>query len=118
MTVVLGVALTTRPFNLILVPFFAVWAVRQLGFRTAWRMLLISGVITASVYLPFVLWDPDAFFSGTVRWLLAYGPAHRTWFYSKMSFSGALYEARMDEWLTYAQLIVISAMSGLSWQWP
>lgn len=104
---ILGIALTTRPFNLILIPCFAIWAYREFGLRTAWRMMLTAGLITAAVYLPFVLWDPDAFFSGTVRWLLEYGAAHRSWFFTKMSFSALLYQEHLDEWLGRAQLLVL-----------
>ncbi len=112
---VLGIALTTRPFNLVLVPFFGVWAYRELGLRQAWRMLLIAGFITATVYLPFVLWDPDAFYSGTVRWLLEYGAAHRSWFHTMMSFSSLLYQEHLDAWLGRIQLLVLVGMAILSW---
>jgi hypothetical protein len=109
-----GVALTTRPFNIVLLPFFAIWLFRQFGFRRARRAFLIAGAVAALVYLPFVLWDPDAFFSGTVRWLLEYGPVHRTWFHGKMSFTGFLYLAHLEHLMAPAEIAALVITSGLA----
>ena len=109
-----GVALTTRPFNLVLLPFFAIWLFRELGTRRAVRAFLVTGAIAAMFYLPFVLWDPDAFYAGTVRWLLAYGPAHRTWFHTKMGFSGFLYLRHLEYLMAPAQLATLLIASGLA----
>jgi hypothetical protein len=110
----LGVALTTRPFNLVLLPFLAIWLFRAHGLRTAWRSLVVAGLIAAALYLPFVLWDPDAFYAGTVRWLLGYGEAHHTWFYGMLSFSGPLYESDLASWLAPLQGISLAVLIGLA----
>ena len=109
-----GIALTTRPFNLVLLPFLAVWLCRELGMRRAVRVFLVAGAIAAVFYLPFVLWDPDAFYAGTVRWLVAYGPAHRTWFHTKMGFSGLLYRRHLEYLMAPAQLATLLIASGLA----
>jgi hypothetical protein len=109
-----GVALTTRPFNLVLLPFLAIWLIRDQGWRPAWRSLVAAGLVAAAAYLPFVLWDPDAFYSGTVRWLLDYGAAHHTWFYGMLSFSGPLYEHDLAQWMAPLQGVSLVALTGLA----
>jgi hypothetical protein len=109
-----GAALTTRPFNLVLFPLLSVWLVRNFSFKTCRLAILIAGAVAAAVYLPFVLVDPDAFFSGTVRWLLDYGPAHRTWFFGMMSFSGLLYRANLEALMVPAQIASVVFISGIA----
>lgn len=111
---VMGLALTTRPFNLVLIPFFLIWLIRRFGPRKAWEAMLITSTLTAAMYLPFILWDPDAFYAGTVRWLLEYGVAHRSWFHGKMSFSGPLYQLRMEHLLAPAQIAVLVISTALA----
>ena len=112
--VAMGFALTTRPFNLILLPFLIVWLVRAFGLRTAWRTLLVSGLVAAIFYVPFVMWDPDAFYAGTVRWLLDYGPAHNKWFWGMMGVSGQLYKHGHADWLLPLQLGSVGLLLGFA----
>jgi MFS family permease len=103
-SIVMGVALTTRPFNLALAPLLAIWLARCGGRRWLLRGTAVGGAIAAAVYLPFVLWDPDAFFLGTVRWLLEYGAAHSSWFHGMLGVSGVLYERGLESWMLPLQL--------------
>jgi len=112
--VLAGVALTTRPFNLVLLPFVVIWLVRSRGWRTAWRAVVAAGLVAAAAYLPFVLTSPDGFFAGTVRWLLDYGPAHHTWFYGMLSFSGPMYEHGLEAWMTPLQGVSLVVLVGLA----
>jgi len=90
-----GVALLTRPFNVLFAPFICLWLWHQFGARAALRSLLISGLIAAVVYVPFVAPDPSIFYVGTVRWLLEYGPIHEHWFRGTLGFSGPLNAHKM-----------------------
>ncbi|MFO8073126.1 MAG: hypothetical protein R6V85_14740 [Polyangia bacterium] len=103
-SIVMGVALTTRPFNLALAPLLAIWLARSGGRRWLLRGMAACGAVAAAVYLPFVLWDPDAFFLGTVRWLLEYGAAHSSWFHGMLGVSGVLYEHGLESWMLPLQL--------------
>jgi len=110
----LGAALAMRPFNLVLAPFVVIWLARGFGARALWRALVLGGLIAAAFYAPFVLRDPDAFYLGTVRWLLDYGPAHSKWFWGMMGFSGPLYKAGMAGWLLPVQLGALAAVAGFA----
>jgi hypothetical protein len=109
-----GAALTFRPFNLVLFPLFAVWVFRNFDMKTCRRAFLIAGAAAAAFFVPFVLVDPDAFFSGTVRWLLDYGPAHRTWFYGMMSFSSILYRENLEHLMAPLQIAAVVITFGLA----
>ncbi|MDI7267899.1 MAG: hypothetical protein QME96_07885, partial [Myxococcota bacterium] len=110
----LGVAIAMRPLNFALVPLLAAGLWRVHGLRTAARSILVAAAVSAVLYVPFVLRDPDAFFLGAVRWLIEYGPAHRTWFHGMLGFSGPLYEARLEAWMHPAQIAGIAIALGLT----
>lgn len=110
----LGAALAVRPFNLVLAPFAAIWLARGFGARTLFRALLITGLVAAAIFTPFVLRDPDAFYAGTVRWLLEYGPAHSKWFYGMMGLSGPLYKEGLAAWLLPLQLGSVAVVIALA----
>ena len=100
----LGVALATRHFALVVAPFVIVAMWRDLGFRRSLPRLALTGVVTAALYVPFVVRDPEMFWFGTYRWLVEYGPVHQDWFWEKFGFSGPLYQAKHAEWMPRAQL--------------
>lgn len=108
--VMYGIAMLTRPFNVLFAPFFCLWLWRRFGAREALHSLLISGVIAAVVYVPFVAPDPNIFYVGTVRWLLEYGPVHGHWFKGYIGFSGPLYAHKLGAWLTPIQLSGMAAL--------
>jgi hypothetical protein len=105
----LGLALATRHFALVVAPFVVVALVRDQGPRAALPKLALSGLVTAALLFPFVWRNPDAFWFGTYRWLVDYGPAHQTWFWERLGFSGAFYKSQSTEWLPRAQLAAVGA---------
>jgi hypothetical protein len=101
----LGVALATRHFAIVVAPFVLLAMLRDLGWRAALPRVAVTGVVTAALYLPFVLADPESFWFGTYRWLVEYGPVHQSWFWEKFGFSGPLYQAHLAEWIPRAQAV-------------
>ena len=49
--IVYGFALSTRPFNVILFPFIAIWLYRSFDLRHAWRALLFSAAVASRFLL-------------------------------------------------------------------
>lgn len=99
----LALAVLTRHFALVLVPFVAIAMLRSLGWRQALLRLGVAGSLGALVLVGFVARDPESFWLGTYRWLVDYGPAHQRWFYEKYGFSGTLYRAQLERLLPWAQ---------------
>ena len=110
----MGLALAMRPFNLILLPFLAIWLIRHHGIRVAFRAMLVAGLVAAAFFTPFVLADPDSFYAGTVRWLLDYGPAHNKWFWGMLGCSGQMYKHHLADWLIPMQLGGVAILLGLA----
>ena len=94
-----GVALATRPFNVLFAPFLLLWLLRRFGFRRTWPLMTMALGVAALFYLPFVAWNPHSFTVGALRWLLAYGPAHREWFHDSLGFTGWFYAHGRESWL-------------------
>ena len=109
--VFLGLMLCTRHFAVLLLPFFCITWFRQLGPRQAAEALGVTGGVCAMILGPFVLWDPEMFWFGTLRWLRAYGPVHHTWFYDKFSLAKPLYTSGWIRWAPLAQLAMVVAGS-------
>jgi len=105
----LGVAVATRHFAAVVAPFVIVALVRDRGWRGALPKLALTGVVASLLIVPFVYRNPDAFWFGTFRWLVEYGPVHEGWFWEKFGFSGPLYKADVQQWMPRAQL----ALPGL-----
>lgn len=104
----LGLAVITRHFALVLAPFVLIAVARDVGVRvTLWRAG-VSGAVFASLLALFVARDPASFWFGTLRWLVEYGPAHQTWFHDKLGFQGTLYRAGHGAWLHPAQAGVVA----------
>lgn len=111
---VLGVALATRHFALIVAPFVVLAMWRSIGWRQTLPRLGLAGAIAAVLLVPFVLRDPETFWFGTYRWLVEYGPAHQSWFWFKFGFSGPLYKANAAAWMPRAQIAIVVAMLALA----
>lgn len=108
--VALGVAMATRHFAIVVAPFVVVAMLRELGLRRALPKIALAGSIAAVLLVPFVWRNPDAFWFGTFRWLVEYGPVHEGWFWEKFGFAGPLYKADKTEWMPRAQLVVALLM--------
>ena len=106
----LGVAIVTRHYGVIVLPFVLLAMWRRLGWRAMVPRLALCGAVTAALLVPFVAADPDTFWFGTFRWLREYGPAHEGWFHNKLGFSGAFYEADLDDWLIRIQVAGVGAI--------
>lgn len=107
----LGVALATRHFALVLVPFVTIALIRDVGWRAAVPRLALTGAVAAVLLVPFVARDPDTFWFGTFHWLVEYGPVHQSWFWEKYGFSGPLYKAHATEWMPRAQAAIVVLMA-------
>jgi hypothetical protein len=110
----LGFALGTRQFALVLVPFAILLLRREVGWRGAGARLGLTGAVAAGLFLPFAATDPELFWFGTLRWLWDYGPVHQSWFYQKYGLSGTLYQLGATGWMSAAQLGSIVVMSGVA----
>ena len=62
----LGAAVLFKQFALVAVPFFAVVLLVQAGRREALRSAAAFGAVVAAGILPFLAWDPAAFWADTV----------------------------------------------------
>lgn len=102
-----GLALLTRPFNVVYALLIFIWAIRLFGSRIALRTLTISGIIAGIGYLPFVLADPDAFFFGTVQWLVECGPANPRPFFTMLGLAGPILQYDHANWLLPIQLFFL-----------
>jgi hypothetical protein len=110
----LGVALATRQFAAVVAPFVLIALIKDLGFKQALPRIAVTGTLAALLLVPFVAWDADMFFFGTLRWLLEYGPVHESWFWGKLGFSGTLYRIDATEWMPRAQLGAVLVMAVLA----
>lgn len=106
----LGLALATRHFAAVVAPFVLLAMLRELGLRRALPKLALTGVVAAALLVPFVARNPDAFWFGTLRWLVEYGPVHQGWFWEKFGFSGPLYKANATVWMPRAQIALPGVM--------
>lgn len=114
-----GLAVATRHFGVVVLPFVLIALVRNLGWRRAVPRVALSGGIAGFLLVPFVATNTDTFWFGTYRWLREYGPVHQNWFYNKLGFAGPLYEAGLHDWLFPIQLAVVGvAAAGYAyWAW-
>ena len=111
--VALGLALCTRHFAVLLLPFFLLSWLRRLGPRATAEPLGLTAGVCALGLTPWIVADPDAFWFGTLTWLRAYGPAHHTWFYDKFSFAQPLYTSGAITWAPLMQAIGLALCAAL-----
>ncbi|MBI5502615.1 MAG: hypothetical protein HY907_20385 [Deltaproteobacteria bacterium] len=112
--IALGFALAVRPLNLPLGPLVAVGLWRIYGLRRAAQAVLAGAAVTLAFYLPFVLWNPDTFFLGTVQWLFEYARVTADWYHGMMGFTGPLLQGGFGDWLQPLQLVVAIVGVGLA----
>ena len=62
----LGLALASKQQAWLFVPFYAIMVWRQHNFMEVVRRLLIAGGIALVINLPFILWNPQAWFAGVM----------------------------------------------------
>ncbi len=110
----LGVALATRHFAIaLLLPTVASLRLRE-GWQRALQGAAVAVAVAAVSLLPFVLSRPQDFWGGTVRWLFAYGPAHRDWFLLRLGLAGTFYAHHAEEWLAPLQGAVLVTTGWLA----
>ena len=112
--VLLGVALATRHFAIVVAPFVIIAWWRGVGLRRAASLTGLAGLVAAALLLPFAVSDPEAFWFGTLRWLTGYGAAHAGWFRLKLGFTGHAYAHGWAEWLPHAQVATLVLGVGLA----
>ncbi|MFH1435093.1 MAG: hypothetical protein ABIJ56_05210 [Pseudomonadota bacterium] len=103
-SVLLGVAIATRHFSILFVPFFAVW-LKAIG--CAWKdviaRVLVAGAVAVALVLPWLMRNPDSFLFGTFEWLVKYGPAYEPAWVYQLGFQSTLYEAGLKDWFFVIQ---------------
>ncbi len=62
----LGLALASKQQAWLFVPFYALMVWRQDNFMEMVRRLLIAGGVALAINLPFILWNPQAWFAGVM----------------------------------------------------
>src|SRR5215469_13851976 len=62
----LGLALASKQQAWLFVPFYALMVWRQYNFLEVVRRLLIAGGVALVINLPFILWNPQAWFAGVM----------------------------------------------------
>lgn len=114
--VLLGIALVTRHFAWVLLPFWALGCWRALGTRLAVGRFAWALAVPASLLPAFVARDPEAFWFGTLRWLVAYGPAHASWFTERLGFAGTLYRLGAESALALLQGLTLALTVLFGWR--
>ncbi len=66
--ILLGLTAAGSPLVAVFGPFIGLWWLRKYGFGQALRLAFLSGVVAGLVVLPFLLWSPQEFITGTYRW--------------------------------------------------
>jgi hypothetical protein len=64
----LGAAILLKQFALVALPFLALWAWQNWPRRDVWRAAAILGGVVAAGVLPFLAWDPGAFWADTIEY--------------------------------------------------
>ncbi|MDB4985165.1 MAG: putative rane protein [Myxococcaceae bacterium] len=109
----LGYAVATRHFAIVLAPFVLLYFVRVRGYRGALPYVAIASSVALLLLTPFVLADPELFWFGTFRWLREYGPAHLPWFFDRFGFMQQFHEQGLIERLPLIQgLVVLLCFAG------
>lgn len=70
----LGLALASKQTAFIALPLWAWWLYvevhhHRLPSRTAWLSLAWAGGVAAAIYLPFIVWNPAAFYDDVIRYV-------------------------------------------------
>jgi hypothetical protein len=106
-----GLAVSTRHFGVVVLPFVLIALVRNLGWRRAVPRVALAGGVAGALLTPFVATNSHSFWFGTFRWLQEYGPAHESWFHNKFGFAGPLYEAGLQDWFVLIQLTAVGCLA-------
>lgn len=75
----LGLAIDSRPIYIVVVPLLVAYVLQHRGWRSAIRLLLVSGAVALSLSLPFYLYDPAHFSPLHLRDKLDFFP---NWFHA------------------------------------
>lgn len=106
--ILLGYAVATRHFAIVIAPFVLLYMVRTRGLRAALPPIALAGLIAAVMLTPFVVADAELFWFGTFRWLREYGPAHLSWFFDRFGFVKLFVERNALERMPTAQWSVVA----------
>lgn len=117
--VALGLAAATTPFTAVFLPFIALRWWREAGLQEALRKIGLAALVAAVIILPWLLWAPNQFLDGTVRWFnnlerfpRAKWKEDHTW-YNITGFSGMFWIWGLERWLKPIQLALVTLVAGL-----
>jgi hypothetical protein len=105
----LGLAVATRHFAIVLAPFVLLYFVRVRGLRGSLPLVAICAGTAALLLFPFAVGQPELFWFGTFRWLREYGPAHIQWFIDRFGFLEWFVQHDALGLLPYAQAGLVGA---------
>ncbi|HEX5659617.1 MAG TPA: hypothetical protein VFX59_20615 [Polyangiales bacterium] len=109
----LGLAVATRHFAIVLAPFVLLYFVRVRGVRGSLPLLAIASGTAGLLLFGFAVGAPELFWFGTLRWLREYGPAHLTWFLDRFGFLSLFVEHDAVGALPYVQAgLVVLCLIG------
>ena len=117
-SILLGVAIATRHFSILFVPFFAIWLKAN---GSTWKDVIarvfVAGAVAVALVLPWLMRNPDSFLFGTFEWLVTYGPAYEPAWNYQIGFQSFLYGAGLKDWFfviqnsAYALLLTATAIA-------
>jgi hypothetical protein len=114
--VALGLTAATTPLIAVVGPFIALNWWREAGWLATARRLGQAGVVCAIVLLPWLVWTPEAFLDGTVRWFndLDRFPREK-WVELKTwdeitGYSGFFWIWKIEHWLKPIQMSLLAVV--------
>ncbi len=109
----LGLALASKQQAWFFVPFYAMMVWRQYNFMEVVRRLLIAGGVALAINLPFILWNPQAWFAGVMA------PVADPMFPSGVGIIGLSFTPLLPflpAWV-YDVLECVAMLAALVWYW-
>ena len=121
--IALGLTTAGTPLAAVFGPFVGLHWLRRYGFSTTVRLVVVSGLVAGIVVLPFLLWAPQDFITGTYRWFnnIAGWPRQK-WLETDphiwsiiTGYSGEFWSRDTQQWLKPIQGLIVAGVALLYW---
>jgi hypothetical protein len=121
--VLLGLSAAASPLVAVFGPFVGLHWLRRFGFAQALRLVLISGLVAGAIVLPFLLWSPQDFITGTYRWFNNItGWPRQKWLETDphvwsiiTGYSGEFWARGNEHLLKPIQMLIVGGIALLFW---
>jgi hypothetical protein len=121
--IALGCTVAGTPLVAVFAVFIALYWLRHQGVIRTARLLAISGIVAGLIVLPFLLWSPQDFITGTYRWFNHIeGWPQQKWIETDppiwsviTGFSGEFWARETQGWLKPIQAVIVIAVAGAFW---